>query len=191
MTLAWSVPVDTAPERLVLVAYAWRAGAKLIAWPSLDQLVQDTRLYRESISVARRALVCHHSYLADTGQRRGKSGRVAVYRLTLNERQLPPIKPDESAAKAAHSDDEMSGFNRSNERQLPQTIPIIDFEQSMNSSGAQAREHDQGGEAPDPEQIQGSDDLPPPPERGTPEQIARLDALLAQFPNLDKRRTTP
>lgn len=160
MRWAFTVPVDNAAQRSVLTAYAWRAGPKLLAWPGLEQLEEDTRHYRETISIARRALV-GYGYLVDTGERRGISGRVHVYRLDVtNMRQKPLIDPvdksDQSAANAAHCGEAISGFSRRDKRQKPQTIPISEFELvNEHVQRAQAREHVQGAEAPPTEQVQG------------------------------------
>lgn len=140
-------------ERLVLAAYAYRAGAKLVAWPGLETLAADTALYRETITAARRELV-KVGHLIDTGQRRGHFGRVAVFRLNFNERQKPHLPADQSAAKAAHCGDEMSGKSRTDERQKPQTDTpekphgTCQLNSPLNSSGETA----QGAEAPEPEQ---------------------------------------
>jgi pyocin large subunit-like protein len=158
MSLAFAVPVDTAAERIVLVTYAWRAGGKLIAWPGLDQLEADTRLYRETITAARRALV-DHGYLIDTGKRQGKRGRTVVYRLNL--RQLPHSSPPQSAAYAADIEDPICGFSDTNARQMPhrtvRQMPQKNLisEQSIEQFSAQAREQVQAQSAATPEQVQG------------------------------------
>ncbi len=153
MDWAWTVPIDSSPERVVLAAYAWRAGAKLIAWPGLDQLVADTSLYRETVSTARKGLV-RHGYLVDTGQRRGYSGRVTVYRLDVTNRRGKPLiesvdKRAQSAAKAANYTPDTGGKSREEERQMPPSDergkPLQNYELNnpLNSSSAQAREQDQ------------------------------------------------
>jgi hypothetical protein len=179
MAWAYSVPVSSPAERLVLVTYAWRAGAKLRAWPGLDRLLTDTRLHRETISKARRALE-HRGYLRDTGERRHYA---AVYELGLSSEHLPErphIQPEGNAEKPANPhgvaaikcgnpDEDMSG--------KPRTTPLSDSEQSMNSSSAQAREPAQRGEASRTEQAKRVEGFASPidlPRRAYPELAAIL-----------------
>lgn len=176
---AFTVPVASPAERAVVLSYAVRAGAKETAWPSLDQLADDTGgYYRETLTAARRALV-QRNVLVDTGERRGQSGRVAVYRVNVRQKPqiLPVDKTAESAALAAHSDPAISGNCRSDVRQKPQ----IDERQKPHGSYSVnlLNEQVQGRDAPESEQVQ---------------RIAGLetaaDKVRRSFPTLFKTRDT-
>ena len=41
---AWTAPVDTSSERLILLSLADRAGEDHTAWPSTERLMMDTTL---------------------------------------------------------------------------------------------------------------------------------------------------
>jgi hypothetical protein len=70
----------------VLLCYADAAPkppAPQVAWLGLERLHDITRLDQKTITAARRALKDVHGYLIDTGERRGTSGRVTVFRMNL------------------------------------------------------------------------------------------------------------
>ena len=46
---AWTAPVDSASERLVLLSLADRAGEEHTAWPSIARLENDTKLNRKTV----------------------------------------------------------------------------------------------------------------------------------------------
>ena len=77
---AWTAPVDTSSERLILLSLADRAGEDHTAWPSTERLMMDTKLNLKTVKdVIARLIV--KGFLEDTGRRVGKTGRVRVLRL--------------------------------------------------------------------------------------------------------------
>ena len=176
MTWAWTVPVETAAQRSVLTAYAWRAGSRLIAWPGLEQLSRDTMMHSDTISAARRRVV-QFGYLVDTGQRKGMSGRVTVYRLAVANTQ--GNRGIQSPGKSGYSSPQTP---RKTDRDTPEN-PATDtpenrgqnyeLNKSMNSSARDARERAQ------PEERQ-----PLEPAQRAVEIETAMDKVRRAFPNL-------
>lgn len=75
---AWKAPVHTAPQRLVLLSLADRAGEDHTCFPSISRLVVDTKLNRKTIMSVLDKLEEMH-LVQDTGERKGNG--VKVYRL--------------------------------------------------------------------------------------------------------------
>jgi len=81
---AWDQSVETAPQRLVLTALAdlcRRRGE--LAFPSRERLRTMTRLDPKTIACALRELVAL-GLISRTGEFRGRSGRIPVYRLNFD-----------------------------------------------------------------------------------------------------------
>lgn len=79
--MAFAIPVESSAERLVLLAYANHCGHdNLCAWPSRNRLRELTLLDLKTISLTVKRLI-RRGLLVDTGERKGTTGRVPVYRL--------------------------------------------------------------------------------------------------------------
>lgn len=77
---AWSAPVESASQRVVLLALADRAGEEHTCWPSTIRIQKDTCLDLKTVKSTITRLV-EIGLLADTGERKGATGRVRVLRL--------------------------------------------------------------------------------------------------------------
>lgn len=79
---AWTAPVNTCNERCMLLALADRAGDDHTAWPSYDRLAQDTQLDPKTIPIVLARLQAA-GHIIDTGERKGPTKRVKVWRLAI------------------------------------------------------------------------------------------------------------
>lgn len=87
---AWKAPVQSCSQRIVLLALADRAGEDHTAWPSAERLHQDTCLNIKTIPKVLKELT-GLGLIMDTGERKGSSRRVVVYRLIgVVDRMNPP-----------------------------------------------------------------------------------------------------
>lgn len=77
---AWVADVNTSSERLVLLAFADRAGEDNTAWPSMARLEKDTKLDIKTVKKVVNTLI-ENGFLVDTGERKGSTGRVRVLQL--------------------------------------------------------------------------------------------------------------
>lgn len=77
---AWSAPVESASQRVVLLALADRAGEEHTCWPSTARVQKDTCLDLKTVKATITRLI-EIGLLADTGERKGSTGRVRVLRL--------------------------------------------------------------------------------------------------------------
>lgn len=81
VTWALKQPVGHSPAKFVLVAIAERVREENKAWPSITMLTADTCQNRKTVLANIQRLVSM-GYLEDTGERKGDTGRIVVYRLT-------------------------------------------------------------------------------------------------------------
>lgn len=77
---AWSAPVESSSQRIVLLALADRAGEEHTCWPSMVRVQKDTCLDIKTVKSTISKLI-EMGLLADTGERKGATGRVRVLRL--------------------------------------------------------------------------------------------------------------
>lgn len=84
ITWALAQPVKQSSAKFVLVVMANRADANLICWPSMAdicaQTAQDRKTVQENIRRLREA-----GFIEDTGERKGSTKQVIVYRLKTPE----------------------------------------------------------------------------------------------------------
>ena len=71
-------------EKFVLIAMANRANASGELWSSVAQICEDTLLNRKTVLAALKDL-CSQKLIADTGERKGSTGQIKVYKLILDE----------------------------------------------------------------------------------------------------------
>lgn len=88
---AWSAPVESASQRVVLLALADRAGEEHTCWPSTARVQKDTCLDLKTVKATITRLI-EIGLLADTGERKGSTGRVRVLRLigVLGREEMNP-----------------------------------------------------------------------------------------------------
>ena len=77
---AWSQQVKSSSAKLVLLALADRAGSDFTAWPSIETISSETELDRKTVISAIQKLTVL-GLVSDTGERKGFTGHVKVYRL--------------------------------------------------------------------------------------------------------------
>lgn len=77
---AWSAPVKSSTQRLVLLSLADRAGEYHTCFPSVARITKDTHLNRKTIMKVISEL-CELGLAEDTGHRKGITKQVVVYRL--------------------------------------------------------------------------------------------------------------
>lgn len=91
---AWRYPAPSSSIKLVLLALADRADEIGKCFPSIQRLHRDTGLNRKTIIKAITEL-CHAGALSDTGQRKGATQRVKVYRLNTELEIVPKAEPSQ------------------------------------------------------------------------------------------------
>lgn len=196
---AMTATVGSSAERLVLVAYANNAHkARPLAWPGIASLHRDTLLDPKTISSARRRLV-ERGLLIDTGDRRGSTGRVPVFRLAINAsgnggiqgggnkekrmdstKAMPPNQVGNASGNGGLNDTENGGQNQVVNREVTG---------SAHCAGEPGEWIDPELDHPNPthsaertrEQIEQQRTYP---ERGTPEAMSALEHLKARMPHL-------
>ena len=77
---AWSQKLGSSSRKNVLVALAHHANKDLLAWPSMDRLVECTELNAKTITEVIRDLK-RFGLISDTGERAGRSGQIPVFKL--------------------------------------------------------------------------------------------------------------
>lgn len=77
---AWTAPVETSTQRLVLLSLADRAGEQHTAWPSIERLSKDTALNEKTVQKVILELI-GLGLVIDTGDRMGPTKRVRVLKL--------------------------------------------------------------------------------------------------------------
>ncbi|WP_335961690.1 helix-turn-helix domain-containing protein [Acinetobacter haemolyticus] len=77
---AWTAPVQTSAQRLVLLSLADRAGEQHTAWPSMERLAADTVLNLKTVKKVVTDLI-RLGLVLDTGKRTGPTGRVRILKL--------------------------------------------------------------------------------------------------------------
>jgi hypothetical protein len=99
-----SAPVEKSSAKFVLVAMAHCVNGKgeesMLCWPSTQHLADTTRQDRKTVLEGMRRLR-EAGFIVDTGERRGNTGQVAVYR--LNSPKNGTVTEDEKAAEASTS----------------------------------------------------------------------------------------
>ncbi len=77
---AWTAPVKTSAQRLVLLSLADRAGEEHTAWPSIERLAADTVLDKKTVQKVILELM-NLGLVSDTGNRTGPTKRVRILKL--------------------------------------------------------------------------------------------------------------
>jgi pyocin large subunit-like protein len=77
---AWSAPVTSSAQRLVLLSMADRAGEDMTAFPSMQRISADTVLDIKTVKKVVAELI-EMGLINDTGRRVGSTGRVRVFQL--------------------------------------------------------------------------------------------------------------
>lgn len=76
---ARSIP-SRSSQKFVLVAMASRAGENALCWPSIARLASDTLLDRKTVQAVLEQLI-KNGLIEDTGERRGATKQVRVFRI--------------------------------------------------------------------------------------------------------------
>ncbi len=72
----------SAPRRLVLIAFAMHADRNGFTWPSAETISRETGLHRDTVRTQTTAL-SQDAKIHDTGERRGTTSQVKVFRLIM------------------------------------------------------------------------------------------------------------
>lgn len=106
---AWKQRIQKNPHasrsavKIVLVSLADRASEQHTCYPSIARLELDTELNRKTILLALRHL-CEIGLIADTGERKGKTNQVKVYRLiNVLGREDIPLTPESAKTNSTKS----------------------------------------------------------------------------------------
>lgn len=73
-------------EKLILLSMCDRCGEDFTCWPSQKRLEKDTGLNIKTIKKSIKRL-CEMGYLSDTGQRKGKTNSVVIYKINVDHRR--------------------------------------------------------------------------------------------------------
>lgn len=90
MNWALGQPVSKSSAKFVLVVMANHAGTDMTCWPSNKSLTEATGQDIKTVEAGLRRLR-EEGYVTDTGERRGQTGQVIVYR--LNTPEFGGVKP--------------------------------------------------------------------------------------------------
>lgn len=90
---AFAAPIKKSCDKLLLVCLANYANDDGICWPSQAKLVDDTSLDRKTVIGGIRRLL-EGGWITDTGQKRGATGHVIIYRLSLEKREAKTFVRD-------------------------------------------------------------------------------------------------
>lgn len=90
MNWALGQPVSKSSAKFVLVVMANHAGTDMTCWPSNRSLTEATGQDIKTVEAGLRRLR-EEGYISDTGERRGQTGQVIVYR--LNTPEFGGVKP--------------------------------------------------------------------------------------------------
>ncbi len=88
----WRQEIKPATLKLILLAVADRADEQHRCFPSIERLVADTGLNRKTVLTGLNSLT-ESGLIIDTGERRGKTGRVKVYQMTIGNETVPKAEP--------------------------------------------------------------------------------------------------
>ena len=128
---AWVADVNTSSERLVLLAFADRAGEDNTAWPSMSRLEKDTKLDIKTVKKVVNTLI-ENGFLVDTGERKGHTGRVRVLQLVgVNNREFINEPKNGMIPKSPCNEPNIGSLNEPNigtqnlPRKQPKKQPVI------------------------------------------------------------------
>ncbi len=112
---AWKQNVGKSSSKLVLLALADRSGADNTAWPSIESISRDTELDRKTIINC----ISHLESIGlifDTGERKGVTGKVVVYKLIGIENRYNDMPKFRNSTKIG-------------------TVPVLDGNSTENGTG--------------------------------------------------------
>jgi pyocin large subunit-like protein len=84
ITMALAAPVERSSAKFVLVVMANCANADLTCWPSIQYLADGTAQDRKTV-VENVKRLKSDGFIVDTGERRGQTGQVVVYKLNVSK----------------------------------------------------------------------------------------------------------
>lgn len=116
---AWGQQISKSSTKFVLLALADRAGADNCAYPSVETVSRDTSLNRKTILAALKELI-DLGLILDTGERKGRTGKVVVYRLL--------------GIRNRHSDEEFGQQSQKRNSTENGIVPILDGNSPENGT---------------------------------------------------------
>lgn len=128
---AWRSKPGSSSRKLVLLAMADRADEEHRCFPSIARLVDDTNLNRKTI-----IKVIHEleelSLIVDTGERRGSTSSVKVYRLVLDKEAVPKTEQVQKRNGSKNGTAKQSQYYAEAVPILPTSSPNFTRKQSQN-----------------------------------------------------------
>lgn len=132
---AFKQKAKCAQDKFILVALAERANEDFECWPSVKRLHHDTQLNRKTIiKCLDRLEQC--GFIADTGERRGKTASVKIYRL------VGAIGREESSTKSGTASKAINAAKKatsSTRKAVPKAGPLSSTE---NGTAKQTQKRD-------------------------------------------------
>ena len=99
ITYVMGLTIGNSSRKFVMIALANYANADGEAYPSCAALEQITEMNRKTILAATRSL-CDSGFISDTGQRKGRTGQVIVYKINgLNSTENGTVPKTEQYRK--------------------------------------------------------------------------------------------
>lgn len=126
---AWSMPVQSSSERLVLLALSERSNKEFMCWPSQKCIAEDTRMNIKTVGSALKKLT-EKSFILEAGKRQSRNGFVKVYRLnTAFKPQQKRMKKGLENSLDTHSVQGVKmAFNQESSHPNPTSEQTPDFE---------------------------------------------------------------
>jgi hypothetical protein len=120
MLWAFKQSLDRSAEKLVLLELSNHAGTDNTAWPSLVRLCEKTNLNRKTVISALDGLE-GKQLISDTGERKGISSQIKVYRLNLSQSSLNGTVPETEPYQKTVP-------------YLPETVPFFPVDSTENGT---------------------------------------------------------
>lgn len=120
MLWAFNQNPERSAEKLVLLELSNHAGTDNTAWPSLARLCEKTNLNRKTVISALDSLE-GKQMISDTGERKGISSQIKVYRLNLSQASLNGTVPETEPYQKTVPN-------------LPETVPFLRGDSTENGT---------------------------------------------------------
>jgi DNA-binding transcriptional regulator YhcF (GntR family) len=142
---AWTIHVNKATERLVLLALASRANKQFTCWPSQKRIAADTGLNIKTVGSALKALMSQ-SCILEVGRVSSKGGFVKRYQ--LNVALKPQPKRTEKVLETMEHD--INEINSKIDRQAIDPLPNLGEFENMEATPKTTEGGGKNGSEPTP-----------------------------------------
>lgn len=132
---AWSAPVKSSAQRLVLLSLADRAGEEHKCYPSNKRIASDTVLNPKTVQKVVNELI-ELGFVFDTGERKGHTKQIRVLQLIgVNSREDNDPKNGIGKQPQKRNDTEIGNDTNNGVVTPPQTTPILEVNDPKNGIG--------------------------------------------------------